>query len=332
MAAAPFHDVRIHPRTGQETPINVGDQNNFYTTDQTAYDPETLIVAAIEGYDSKYGVQLQGVPKTGSVKVFDVTEPTSPVELVQTNSVPATGRFWVSTPGAQSDYGIVNLGFGFVEVNSDINGHTLEVHYQSLATIPNIGNIDDLIVQEVQAELSAAIDAELETGGSIRTAIDDAVAGSVSPEIAWFKDIKSAGTAGGTFTSGAWRQRDINDLVLSDAGITWVTLASNQLTIDTGTYDFYAECPGRACGEHKAKLADITNTADSIIGSAAYAAVAAGTQERSIISGKLVVSADNTVFQIQHRCTSTEAADGFGLASGFSVSEVYTQGWIRKIL
>ena len=64
MAAAPFHDVRIHPRTGQETPINVGDQNNFYTTDQTAYDPETLIVAAIECYDSKYGVQFQGVTKT----------------------------------------------------------------------------------------------------------------------------------------------------------------------------------------------------------------------------------------------------------------------------
>lgn len=166
MAAAPFHDVGIHPRTGQETPINIGSLNNFYTTDQIAYDPETDTVAAIERYDSKYGILLKCVPRTGSVRVFDVTEPTSPVEITQTNSIPGPGQFWVSTPGAQSDYGFVNLGFGLVEVHQDYDTHILEVHYQSLATIPSIENINQLVTELVDE----AID-----GGAVGDAIDAAV-------------------------------------------------------------------------------------------------------------------------------------------------------------
>jgi len=37
------------------------------------------------------------------------------------------------------------------------------------------------------------------------------------------------------------------------------------------------------------------------------------------------------VFEIQHRCSRTQSTTGFGLASNFGVSEVYTQLKITKV-
>ena len=51
-------------------------------------------------------------------------------------------------------------------------------------------------------------------------------------------DVKSAGTAGGTFTSGSWQTRTLNTED-SDTGGN-CSLSSNQFTLDAGTYEINA--------------------------------------------------------------------------------------------
>jgi hypothetical protein len=85
-----------------------------------------------------------------------MSNPSSPVELTQTTSTPGTGEFWVAEQGAQSDYGQVNLGFGFVEVHSSMNGVLIEVHYQSVGSVLSNDVINDKITTEVTSQLVAS--------------------------------------------------------------------------------------------------------------------------------------------------------------------------------
>ncbi len=154
--AAPFHEVRIHPRTGAVVPLNIGWLSPLLSTDDDWYNPEELTVAVHANFDGRYGVRLSAVPRNGSVVVLDMSNPSSPVELTQTTSTPGTGEFWVAEQGAQSDYGQVNLGFGFVEVHSSMNGVLIEVHYQSVGSVLSNDVINDKITTEVTSQLVAS--------------------------------------------------------------------------------------------------------------------------------------------------------------------------------
>ena len=54
--------------------------------------------------------------------------------------------------------------------------------------------------------------------------------GVPKPIVGYVKDVKSSGTAGGTFTTGAWQTRDLN----TEEGdfSKFGTLSSNQFTLD----------------------------------------------------------------------------------------------------
>lgn len=154
--AAPFHEVRIHPRTGAVVPLNIGWLSPLLSTDDDWYDPEELTVSVHANFDGRYGVRLSAVPRNGSVVVLDMSNPSSAVELTQTTSTPGTGEFWVAEQGSQADYGQVNLGFGFVEVHSSMNGVLLEVHYQSVGSVLSNDVINDKISTEVTSQLVAS--------------------------------------------------------------------------------------------------------------------------------------------------------------------------------
>lgn len=154
--AAPFHEVRIHPRTGAVVPLNIGWLSPLLSTDDDWYNPEELTVAVHANFDGRYGVRLSAVPRNGSVVVLDMSNPSSPVELTQTTSTPGTGEFWVAEQGAQADYGQVNLGFGFLEVHSSMNGVLIEIHYQSVGSVLSNDVINDKISTEVASQLVAS--------------------------------------------------------------------------------------------------------------------------------------------------------------------------------
>lgn len=134
------------------------------------------------------------------------------------------------------------------------------------------------------------------------------------------RDEKAQNTAGGTFTSGAWRTRTLNTEV-TDAG-NWATLAANQITLLPGTYRFQCGAPTRLVGVHQTRFQNITTGVTVAVGTSEYDTGAApGPSSRSRVQGRFAI-ASASVFELQHQCQTTRATDGFGIAANFT-TEVY---------
>jgi hypothetical protein len=142
------------------------------------------------------------------------------------------------------------------------------------------------------------------------------------------QDQKSQNTAGGTFTSGAWRTRTLNTEV-TDTGSN-CSLASNQMTLDAGTYEILAFVPAMQVDAHQARLQNITDGSTVLTGTAENMPNSSATVTKSIIQGRFTLAAQK-VLEIQHQCTTTRATDGFGHAANLT-TEIYTTVELRKVL
>lgn len=136
------------------------------------------------------------------------------------------------------------------------------------------------------------------------------------------REQQAQNTAGGTFSSGAFRTRVLTTEVSDTAGIA--SLASNQITLAAGTYRCLISAPAVGVDAHQAQLYNITGSAVILLGTTEWAsgnATATGAT-RSIIAGRFTLSG-STVMEVQHRCLSSRNTDGFGHAGNFA-TEVYT--------
>lgn len=143
------------------------------------------------------------------------------------------------------------------------------------------------------------------------------------------RDEKSSGTAGGTPANNTtYLTRDLNTEVHDDAGIC--SLASNQFTLDPGVYHIVASVPHYATDEAKAKLRNITDSSDTLIGLSSFAIGDANEESgmNSVIVGRFAISASKA-FEIQMR-VDVAATDGFGRSHGWGV-EVYTDVHLWRI-
>ncbi len=166
-------------------------------------------------------------------------------------------------------------------------------------------------------------------------------------------DQKIRGTNSGTFTgadpaSASWRTRDLTNVVFNDfatavvsgsadliAGDTAAAGDGGKITLPSGVYYIEASCPALSVDEHMARLADVTDDPGAqgstvILGTAEFAADSnawisnggggldahSATQSRSVISGKFQLTSSRTL-EIQHRCTTTQADNGFGADGNF---------------
>ena len=143
------------------------------------------------------------------------------------------------------------------------------------------------------------------------------------------RDEKSNGNDGGSNTTGSFGVRTLNTVLTNE--ISGASLASNQITLPSGTYFIIAQASGYACDKHKLKLRNTTDSSDTIIGSSERVGTASNSQSRSILSGRFTI-AGQKVFEIQHRLDTTGAgSDGLGVRSNMSVTEVYTDVQIWKV-
>ena len=134
------------------------------------------------------------------------------------------------------------------------------------------------------------------------------------------RDVKAAGVNGGTFTSGAWRIRDINDEQADTANIC--TIAGNVITLAAGTYQCRIACPGVTTRGHQARLYD--NTADEVvIAGTSSGAGSVYTTATSVIIGRFTLS-EESALQVEHRCELTRLDSGMGRKVGWTEVEVYT--------
>lgn len=134
------------------------------------------------------------------------------------------------------------------------------------------------------------------------------------------RDVKEQNIDGGGFTSGAWQTRDINDEQADAAGIC--SINGNQITLAAGTYRCHIACPVYNVNRHQARLYNVTGSTILLLGTSQYSWAGASTGIRAFIVGRFTVAAGQAL-EIQHRCETTCAFDGFGSHAGY-FDEVYT--------
>lgn len=136
------------------------------------------------------------------------------------------------------------------------------------------------------------------------------------------RDLKTLNTPGGTFTSGAWQTRDLNTLEQSDTLTPLATLAANQLALQPGIWKFFATAPAaNGITRHQLRLRNITAGTTAILGTSE--AQGGSTQTRAFLYGR-IQTFGVTTFELQHRCLTTVATSGFGLAANFDEQEQYS--------
>ncbi len=158
-------------------------------------------------------------------------------------------------------------------------------------------------------------------------------AGGKFASYALIADSKGNTTDGGTFTSGAWRTRDLNQEISDEDGI--VSISSNQFTLAAGTYLIKWKCPAMKVDHHVTKLILITGSVSSFTekaGSSSYAADNVVVQNESFGVARVTLTGSGA-FEIQHRCDVTKTTDGFGQpANGYASESIYTIVEIYKEL
>jgi len=153
---------------------------------------------------------------------------------------------------------------------------------------------------------------------------------SKTVEKVFIKDHKGSGVDSGSFTTGAWRKRDLNT-VTGATGI--VSLNSSVITLVPGHYSINWRAPVYdGVGGHSSRLYDADNATEVITGSSDYSGGSSGgTSTASVGKGEIRVTTE-TDFELQHICSITKATDGFGKKSGLAANEVYAQIEITKII
>ena len=109
-----------------------------------------------------------------------------------------------------------------------------------------------------------------------------------------------------------------------------VSIASNQFTLQGGTYRIAARVPAYGVTRHKARLRNITDGSDALLGTSEYNQYSSNVSTSSLIVGQITIASAKT-FEIQHRVEITNATNGGGNGSNFGDSEVYTVVEIWKV-
>ena len=134
-------------------------------------------------------------------------------------------------------------------------------------------------------------------------------------------DEKSNGTDGGTFSNGAWRQRDINTEKFDPDGI--VSVSSNEITLVAGTYYIEVAAPAYGTTRHMAKIYSISSPSQDWYGENAFAHGSHYATTHSFVRARIVCSGARTL-GIAHRCETSRDNVGFGIACSFGNPETYT--------
>jgi hypothetical protein len=142
-------------------------------------------------------------------------------------------------------------------------------------------------------------------------------------------ETQTSGTDGGTFTSGAWQTRTLN--TEDNDADSIVSISSNQFTLAAGTYRIRASAPAFSVSVHRAKLYNVTDASDTILGQSSHADDSGnGSQSSSEVCGEFTIAGAKT-FEIRHRSSASYTTLGFGRSLSAGVAEVYTVVELWKV-
>lgn len=143
------------------------------------------------------------------------------------------------------------------------------------------------------------------------------------------QDEKAAGTPGGAFNNGAWRTRDLN--VKSDDPDAIASLASNEVTLPSGTYLVRISAPAFKVNGHQIRLYNVTDAGVELVGVSAISGGSDSCQTRSWIQGLITLGASKAL-RVEHQCNTTRPGDGLGDEANVGATETYAVAEFWRLL
>ena len=224
-------------------------------------------------------------------------------------------------------------GIGSVWINTTLNKVFTCVDATVAAAVWNTSGSSDgnAIHDNVAGEIAALTEKTTPVDNDL-VIIEDSAAANVkkkvkmsniiSPVADYVKvsDVKAYNVAGGTFTLGAWRTRDINTEDSDASGIC--SISSNQITLEAGTYICSIKSPAYNVAYVTPRLYNISDSAVEIVGIRSYV----GVHENLLtIVGKFTI-ASQKIFEVQAYSSGTQTTNGFGNYSNIDAgtSSIYT--------
>jgi hypothetical protein len=154
-------------------------------------------------------------------------------------------------------------------------------------------------------------------------------AGKFETALLHVRDEKASTTEGGASSNTTTHTRVLNTVKTNE--ISGASLASNQITLPSGTYLIISRSPAFMTLQHKSFLYNITDSANEVIGSASYCDASGFVANDTIIFGRFTIAAQK-VFEIRHYTTNARGSNGLGVATSLSGAvEVYTDTMIWKV-
>lgn len=221
-----------------------------------------------------------------------------------------------SSPIARTNLG--NVVLTATRYNTDLN-----TAYTRVNELPG-DCITDETITSAKIDDGTIVNADISASAAIEMS-------KVAFKAAVINGTLTSGADAGDFASGSWTKRVLNTEQSDIDGI--VSIASDVFTLQAGTYFIRASAPAYAVGEHQIKLRNTSSSSDAILGTVEDADAANLVQNRSTLSGVLVLVAATT-FELQHQCETTNTGDGLGKGvslGSFGVSGVFSIVEITKI-
>lgn len=147
--------------------------------------------------------------------------------------------------------------------------------------------------------------------------------------VAIIQDIKAATTNSGTFTQGAWQERELTAVSFDPDSIV-TSLAGNEFTLPIGEYLILAFAPAYATNNHRARLYNVTDAAVLSYGGVQYSPSAGSATPVSNVFAYANLAAPKA-FRLEHFAATTAANFGFGVPASDGEVEVYAQVIVMKI-
>ena len=140
-------------------------------------------------------------------------------------------------------------------------------------------------------------------------------------------DQKSAGTAGGSSSTGAFYNRDLNTELADPDNI--VSISNNKFTLQAGSYLIKASCPAHLANAHSCLIHNETDGQMVEVGTSEYV-FEGGSTTRCFVMGRTTITSAKE-FSIRHRVGRAEASNGLGVPNNFDLTvEKYTMVEIYK--
>lgn len=203
---------------------------------------------------------------------------------------------------ANSAYGRVQTqGIGYVRTNAAVAmGNILVSSATAKQAAVSAGSNNKVIARAVETTSVAGLAL---CNINVHTVRDE--------EYILIRDEAANGVNAANVTQAGWRQRDLDVEVFDTGG--FAALASNQITLEAGTYEVHAGCPVSTSQNHRCRLQNIT----------AGATLAEGTNTGlggvAMVFGQFTITVQS-VLQLQHWITTTTSG---GLAVSTGETEKY---------